>query len=124
MTIGEEIKRDINAVYGSTKAFSDEVGISRTTMYDIYKNGIESIGHKTLVVIANALGYDFEKFKNGEIVADPELVKRVKIPNATAKNPLEQEVIEKFRRLSIKGQLKLLDIMEDMMYVPKYQKED
>ena len=93
-------------------------------MYDIYKNGIESIGHKTLVVIANALGYDFDKLKNGEIVVDQELVKRVKIPNATAKNPLEQEVIEKFRRLSIKGQLKLLDIMEDMMYVPKYQKED
>lgn len=114
MNTGEIIKKDVIYVYGSTKKFSDETGISRTTLYDIYKNGIGIASYNTLSTIAKTLGYDLEELKKGNIEVIPELLEKITMPPVTAKGPLEQDLLEQFRKLSIKGQVKVLDYVNDL----------
>lgn len=114
MNTGNIIKKDIIYSYGSTKKFSDTTGISRTTLYDIYNNGIESASFNTLSILAKTLGYDLEELKKGNIEVIPELLERINMPPLTANSAFEEDILSSLRLLSVKGQVKVLDYINDL----------
>ncbi|MCQ2369402.1 MAG: helix-turn-helix transcriptional regulator [Paludibacteraceae bacterium] len=114
MSTGNIIKKDIIYTYGSTKKFSDITGISRTTLYDIYNNGLETASFNTITTLAKTLGYDLEKLKQGEVEVIPELLEKITMPAVTANSAFEEDILRSLRQLSIKGQIKVLDYINDL----------
>lgn len=121
MNNGLTIKKDITILYGSTKKFSEESGISRTTIYDLYNKGIEKASPATLSALSKYLGYDFEKLKEGVIATDPVLLENYNKEPTNPNNILEDDLLSHFRKLSIKGQLRVIEYIEDIL--PKYSSE-
>lgn len=114
MSTGNIIKKDIIYTYGSTKKFSDITGISRTTLYDIYNNGLETASFNTITTLAKTLGYDLEKLKQGKVEVIPELLEKITMPAVTANSAFEEDILRSLRQLSIKGQIKVLDYINDL----------
>ena len=114
MELGQKIKNDVMIAYGSTKRCAEVCGISRNTLIKMYENGIEGISHSSIAVVGNALGYDIEQFKRGVIAPATDDTENIELPSVTANGPLEQDLLEKFRKLSIKGQVKVLDYVNDL----------
>ena len=117
MDIGERIKNDVMMIYGSTKKCSESCGISRSTLIKIYETGLLGASHKTLYSLAIALGYDFIELKKGNIVADRELMEKITMPPVTTNSAFEEDVLTQLRQLSIKGQVKVLDYINDLKVV-------
>lgn len=114
MELGQKIKNDVMIAYGSTKRCSEVCGISRNTLIKMYRDGIEGISHSSIAVVGNALGYDIEQFKLGIIAPAPDSSDNFELPKSTARSVLEEDLLEQFRKLSIKGQVKVLDYVNDL----------
>lgn len=114
MELGQKIKNDVLAIYKSTTECANACNISRNTLIKIYQNGIKGISENSLAAVAQALGYDFEELKKGNIRVIPEKYDKIALPAKTANNYLEEDLLEQFRKLSLKGQVKVLDYVNDL----------
>lgn len=121
MNIGQKIKNDVLTLYKSTTECANVCGVSRNTLIKIYSNGIEGISDNSLALVAQALGYDFAALKDGRIVVDPDLLSRVTSPRISPNNVLEEDILKQVQKLSARGQLKVLEYIEDIL--PKYSSE-
>lgn len=122
MTITERIRQDVELLYQSTNKFTEEVGVSRTTMRKIYENGLDGIAPKTILNIAKALGYDYAELRKGKIVIDETQRKKINTQPASLYNHIEDDLVNQFRMLSIKGQMKVIEYIEDIK--DNYRKEE
>lgn len=67
MTIEERLKEYINSRYDSVTEFCMASGISSSTIFTVFKRGINSTSTKTILKICNALGLDVQALTQGEI---------------------------------------------------------
>ena len=67
MTIEERLKEYINSRYDSVTEFCMASGISSSTIFTVFKRGINSTSTKTILKICNALGLDVQALTHGEI---------------------------------------------------------
>lgn len=122
MTINERIRQDVELLYTSTNKFSEEVGISRNTMMKIYTNGIGCVSIRVIQRLAEALGYNYIELMNGKIVIDQNLRDKINLPATPLYNHIEEDLMNQFRNLSIKGQMKVIEYIEDIK--DNYRKEE
>lgn len=114
MFIGEKIRQDVELLYQSTNKYSEETGISRTTMRKIYSNGIIGNAPKTIKKIADTLGYKYDALRHGEVIIDETLREKIILPTVPLYNHIEEDLLSQFRNLSIKGQMKVIEYIEDI----------
>lgn len=123
MKFEEALKNEIEIQYGSVYHFSQVTKISNSTFTKISQSGIKSVSKKTLTRIAHHLGLDVDALSNGQIKG-AEYTEEEKARFASEKlapfttdpsNPMEKDLLTSFRKLSIRGQFKVIDYVNDIM---------
>lgn len=122
MTIEELLKNEIENQYGSIYNFCKTTGLSRSMFTRIASKGLSSASNVSLNKIAKHLGLNFEDLKNGKIVYreyTPEEIKKfeqeeIRKIEIDQWNPLERELVDRFRELNVNGQFKVLEYMKDI----------
>lgn len=117
MDTGKRIKNDVLMTYGSTKRCAEVCGLSRNTLIKIYESGVDGISHGSLAIVASALGYDIELLKQGIVApakeSDDESTSAIIAP-MTVNSAFEEDILASLRLLSVKGQVKVLDYINDL----------
>lgn len=106
MTLEEQLKAEILSKYKSVRAFTQQFGISYSTLDSIFKRGIKNAGIDTILKIFGALNIDIESVKSGS------LKHLTDIPVGNYYTVDEQTLINKYHALDTFGQdaiNKLLD---------------
>ena len=67
MTLEEQLKAEILSKYKSIRAFTQQFGISYSTLDSIFKRGIKNAGIDTILKIFGALNIDIESVKSGSL---------------------------------------------------------
>ena len=98
MTLEEQLKAEILSKYKSIRAFTQQFGISYSTLDSIFKRGIKNAGIDTMLKIFGALNIDIESVKTGTL----KHVSASPINNFYTVD--EQSLINKYRALDIFGQ--------------------
>ena len=130
MTFEEKLRREIELQYGSLYHFAQVIGVSRSVFTGLKNAGIESLSEKTVKKIARGLSFDPESLMRKEFVyvsnvpleeieAEAEVIKQAKANRILS--PLEETLLTAFQDLSVKGQFKVLDYIEDIS--AKYKKD-
>lgn len=98
MTLEEQLKAEILSKYKSIRAFTQQFGISYSTLDSIFKRGIKNAGIDTILKIFGALNIDIESVKTGSL-------KRISaLPIDNFYTVDEQTLINKYRALDTFGQ--------------------
>lgn len=98
MTLEEQLKIEILSKYKSVRAFTQQFGISYSTLDSIFKRGIKNAGIDTMLKIFGALNIDIESVKTGKLRHN----KNLQIDSALTVD--EQSLINKYRALDEFGQ--------------------
>lgn len=119
MDIGKRIKNDVLITYGSTKRCAEACNISRNTLIKMYECGVDGISHGSIAIVANALGYDAEQLQQGikAPAKEDENETSVELAPVVAQGSFEEDLLKQFRSLSVKGQVKVLDYINDLKVV-------
>lgn len=98
MTLEEQLKAEILSKYKSIRAFTQQFGISYSTLDSIFKRGIKNAGIDTILKIFGALNIDIESVKTGS------LKRATPLPVDNFYTVDEQSLINKYRTLDAFGQ--------------------
>lgn len=93
MTLEEQLKAEILSKYKSIRAFTQQFGISYSTLDSIFKRGIKNAGIDTILKIFGALNIDIESVKTGS------LKRATPLPVDNFYTVDEQSLINKYRTL-------------------------
>lgn len=125
MTIGENVKK-IRKEKGLTqKELGERLGITQSAIGQ-FENDKTSPTITTISKIANALDVEIDKIMNIPMQYTYEHTylnqERIKIPDINYIKKREQ-LLSNFNKLNDLGQNKILEDIEDLTALPKYQKE-
>ena len=122
MTVEELLKNEIELQYGSTYNFCKTTGLSRSMFTKIASKGIKSVSNVSLNKIAKHLGLSISDLKKGKIVYHeytPEEIAKFESEKIApivvdTNNPIEIQLLEAFRNLDFKGQIKTIEYIKDI----------
>ena len=116
MTIEEQLRKEILKQYGSVRAFTNEIGVSYSTLDSALKRGISNAGVSTMIRVFQALQLDIENIQRGDLYYSAE--------NENAPSRKDAALLAMFNQLNEEGQEKLLDYADDLVQSEKYIKSN
>lgn len=106
MTLEDQLKAEILSKYKSIRAFTQQFGISYSTLDSIFKRGIKNAGIDTILKIFGALNIDIESVKTGS------LKRATPLPVDNFYTVDEQSLINKYRTLDEYGKAAVDSILD------------
>lgn len=109
MTKAEVLKKEILSQYKSVRQFALEMNIPYSTLVTALDRGIEGMAYGTVIKICDKLNLNPVDFSSLEKGAD------------LGGKILENRVMQSYLQLNKKGRKKILELMEDLSELEKYQ---